>query len=70
MQVIIFRRNDDKLPTGSAKDECTGPCDLRECFPDYENDEEYRLAHYYLNRDGRYWGGGGAIPIFLIRKAV
>lgn len=39
---------------------------LLDCFPD--KDDEYYTAQRYLERDGRYWGGGGATPLFLIMR--
>ena len=39
---------------------------LLECFPD--KDDEYYTAERYLEREGRYWGGGGATPLFLIMR--
>lgn len=42
-------------------------CDLRECFPDDET--EYYVAKGALNKEGRYWTGGGAAPLVLLMKA-
>lgn len=42
-------------------------CDLRECFPD--DDEEYYVALGALKKDGRFWTGGGASPLVLLMKA-
>lgn len=57
----------DLLPTGAPDDDCAR-ISLRECFPDM-HDEEYHIARATIERDGRYWGGGGASPIFLITRA-
>jgi len=43
-----------------------GECDLRECFPD--DDEEYQAALDALKAEGRYWTGGGAAPLVLLMK--
>lgn len=42
-------------------------CDLRECFPD--SDDEYHAAHAELQRVGRVWVGGGASPVTLLMSA-
>ena len=39
---------------------------LSDCFPGEENDAEYWTAFENLTRQGRYWGGGGAAPLFLL----
>lgn len=41
---------------------------LIDCFPGPENGDEYLLAYTELERTGRYWGGGGASPLFLIMR--
>jgi len=41
-------------------------CDLRDAFPD--DDEEYEAAHAELTQTGRYWAGGGAAPLMLIMR--
>lgn len=58
----------DLLPTGGAPDDNCAAIALRECFPD-KDDPEYHIARATIERDGRYWGGGGASPIFLITRA-
>lgn len=40
--------------------------DLREVIPD---PSEFAEAHAELARNGRYWVGGGAAPLFYITKA-
>ena len=40
--------------------------ELAECFPGPENGDESILAQFELDRAGRYWGGGGAAPLFLL----
>lgn len=47
---------------------CTGIHDTRECFPGPENDAERALAEAELQRTNRYWGGGGASPLFLLLR--
>lgn len=70
MRVNIFQSTrPDRLPTAAPDDQCAANVDLMEAFPGPENGDEYLLAHGYLERDGRYWAGGGAAPIFLIMKA-
>ena len=39
---------------------------LDECFP--ERDAEYYRAMVQLRMVGRYWGGGGASPMFLLLR--
>lgn len=68
MRVIIYTRHDHLMPTGAADDEAVEVPHLSACFPGDENDEEYFLAHRRLEREGRYWGGGGASPLFLIMR--
>jgi hypothetical protein len=69
MKVNIYHApNSYMIPTGAEHDICAPNVDLTECFPE-PGDEEYLLAHMELERSGRYWGGGGAAPIFLITKA-
>ncbi len=46
----------------------TESADLRECFPDVD-DPEYHEARRELERAGRYWGGGGAAPRYLLMRA-
>lgn len=66
MRVNVYHSTrTDRLPTASKKD-LSSQCELIECFPGPENGDEYLIAHGYLERDGRYWGGGGASPTFLI----
>lgn len=52
---------------GTEKLHCEN-VDLMECFPDAPQDDEYHVAKRYLERDGRYWGGGGATPLFLLMR--
>ena len=42
-------------------------CQLRDCFPDDEDDFQRSLAE--LSRSGRVWCGGGAAPLTLIVRA-
>lgn len=56
---------DDK--TGEERLHCANVT-LLDCFPEGGKDEEYLLAHFELDRHGRYWGGGGAAPLFLIMR--
>lgn len=70
MKVNIYHSTrPDRLPTRSAADQCAANVDLSEAFPGPENGDEAILAHGYLEREGRYWAGDGASPIFLITKA-
>jgi hypothetical protein len=41
-----------------------GESDLRECFPDDNN--EFGHAFAYLRQFGRYYAGGGAAPFILL----
>lgn len=41
--------------------------DLSECFPDF-CDPEYFIAKSELERAGRFWGGGGAAPRYLLMR--
>ena len=46
----------------TVRTEC---CTLWDCFPD-EDDPEYHSALTVLQREGRYWTGGGAAPLVLL----
>ena len=41
--------------------------DLRECFPD--DDNEFGRAFAYLRQFSRYYAGGAAAPLVLLMKA-
>ena len=41
-------------------------CELRDAFPD--DDSEYEAALAELTTVGRYWAGGGAAPLFMLRR--
>jgi len=43
-----------------------GVADLRDCFPD--DDEEMQRALRELANAGRYWTGGGAAPLVLLTR--
>lgn len=64
MRVNLYTDHGDKSNTMDHQ----GTCELSECFPGPENGDEYLLAHTELDRTGRYWGGGGASPLFLIMR--
>jgi hypothetical protein len=42
-------------------------CDHSDCFPDDEIERQECLRR--LQCDGRYWTGGGAVPLTLIMRA-
>ena len=60
MRVKVF--DYDKDGTETLRSEC----ELRECFPDDE--EEYHTVFVTLTKDGRYWTGGGAAPLVMLKK--
>jgi hypothetical protein len=46
----------------------TPQCDLLDCF-DYSDPERYTARHH-LEREGRYWTGGGATALVLLTRVV
>lgn len=67
MRVNAYRQlNVDLLPTGASEDQCFTNVELSECIE--RDDPEYSLALMCLNHIGRYWGGGGASPLFLLTR--
>lgn len=47
-------------------------CDLHECFPNDSRDcngtSEFLVALRELQSTGRYWAGGGASPLVLLKR--
>lgn len=41
---------------------------LIDVFPDGNDDEDIHQARHDLRQSGRYWGGGGAAPRFLLMR--
>lgn len=67
MRVNVYTTaNNYIMPTGAAEDTCAADVELSECIE--RDDPEYLAALEHLNHIGRYWGGGGASPMFLIMR--
>lgn len=60
MQVKIY----DTDETGNET--LRSQCELRDCFPDDEDNFQHAWAE--LKRSGRVWVGGGAEPLTLIMR--
>ena len=63
MRVNVFDVAEDGTETVTAENVI-----LSDCFPGIENDDEYHTAHLNLDKCGRYWCGGGAAPLRVIRR--
>ncbi len=58
MQVRIYDCDDAGNETFRAQ------CELRDCFPN--DDEDFQKALAELKRSGRVWVGGGAAPLTIL----
>lgn len=52
--------------TGAETPRCE--CELRDCFPDADDDIDFILTEGTLKREGRCWIGGGAAPLVLLMR--